>query len=109
MPSVSEDFEQFWAVYPRRIGKLAARKAYIRARHHGSAEEILDGVENYKRHLPRELQYVKHASTWLNAGCWMDEYEVPVAVERRSCTHDPRCNSKVWCEVLRARERGEVA
>lgn len=71
------DFDLFWSRYPRRIGKLAAMKAYAKARTLASADEILAGLENYRRHLPDDPQYIAHASTFLNQGRWMDEYDEP--------------------------------
>lgn len=73
------DFDLFWTVYPRRVGKLAAMRAYQKARVMATADEILAGVEVYKRHLPDEDRFIAHASTWLNQGRWMDEYHEPAA------------------------------
>ncbi len=78
--SVEADFETFWNCYPRRIGKLAARREYARARKHATADAILAGVMAYKLHMPREMQFVPHPRTYLSQGRWMDE-DVPV-VER---------------------------
>ncbi len=68
------EFDQFWAAYPRHVAKLAAAKAYQWARGRASAEEILAGLEAYCGHMPREEQFRPHASSWLRAGRWMDEY-----------------------------------
>lgn len=106
------DFDTFWLSYPRRIGKLAAMKAYGRARTQATADEILAGVENYKRNLPDEQRFICHAATFLSQGRWMDEYDVPappIKVKEEGCTHTPECYNKHWCRVVRARERGEVA
>lgn len=99
-----DEFAAFWSAYPRRTAKIDAMKAYVKARKLASAEDILSGVARYKRHLPDEVRYICHPATWLNQGRWMDEEDEPVRVERRSCTHDPRCNSKTWCAVLTERE-----
>lgn len=71
------EFDAFWSAYPRKVGKLAAMNAYVKARRLASAAEILAGVENYKRHLPEDVRFIPHASTFLNQGRWMDEYEEP--------------------------------
>jgi hypothetical protein len=65
-------FESFWAVYPRKIGKGAARKAYRNALKRASAEEIAAGAKAYAASKP-DPQYTAHASTWLNADRWLDE------------------------------------
>jgi hypothetical protein len=105
MASIAEDFDQFWARYPRRTGKLAALRAYEKARRLDSAEHILAGVERYRRTMPDDPQYRPHPATWLNAGRWLDEDDEPVARPVRvECPHEPRCNSKVWCAALRDKE-----
>jgi hypothetical protein len=70
MPS----FEQFWEIFPRRVGKGTAKKAFKHAAERASFAEILDGARRYaKESVGRETQYIKHPSTWLNADCWLDE------------------------------------
>jgi hypothetical protein len=72
MPS----FEQFWEIFPRRVGKGTAKKAFKHAAERASFAEILDGARRYaKECVGRETQYIKHPSTWLNADCWLDEPE----------------------------------
>lgn len=69
------DFAAFWEAYPRKVGKLAAQKAYIRAARQSSAIAIIDGVTAYS--FPTDPQFIPHASTWLNEGRWMDELPAP--------------------------------
>ena len=101
------DFDTFWTAYPRRVGKLHAIKSYARARTQATADEILAGVANYKRHKPEYADWC-HPATWLNKGRWMDEYDEPTR-EIEQCPHTPECHNKSWCRVVKARERGEVA
>jgi hypothetical protein len=70
---VDDAFERFWAVYPKLVGKLAARKAFDKALKIATAEKIIAGARRYasERHDQNE-QYTKHPTTWLNAGGWMD-------------------------------------
>jgi hypothetical protein len=72
--SVSEGsfFESFWEVYPRKVGKGAARKAHRNALKRASAEEILAGAKRFAASRP-DPEFTKHPSTWLNADCWLDE------------------------------------
>jgi hypothetical protein len=99
------DFAAFWETYPRRVGKLAAMRAYSKARSLASAAEILDGLARALAHFPADLRFVPHAASWLNAGRWLDEHEpVRPARPRCVCPHTPPCNSKVWCQVQQARE-----
>ncbi len=71
----TKDFDEFWAACPRKVGKLAALKAYAKARKgYASQEELLAGLERYKKHKPAYADWC-HPSTWLSQGRWMDEYE----------------------------------
>ena len=67
-------FDDFWAAYPRRVGKLAAMKAWQRAILIDSAENIIAGIAPYKANKPEYADWC-HPSTWLNQGRWLDEYE----------------------------------
>jgi hypothetical protein len=77
--AIAEDFAAFWANYPRRTAKLAALKAYEKARRIDSAANILAGVERYKRNKPEYADWC-HPTTFLNQGRWMDEDDAPVVV-----------------------------
>jgi len=67
-------FGDFWRMYPRKVAKLEAQKAWKQMTREYSPEEIIAGLE---RNLPalqtRDKQYIKHPASWLRAGCWMDE------------------------------------
>jgi hypothetical protein len=73
------EFDAFWESFPRRVGKIDAKKAYAKARTQASAAEILAGVASYIQHKPEYADWC-HPATWLNKGRWMDEYDVPVKV-----------------------------
>jgi hypothetical protein len=76
MPTLGEEFERFWQVFPRKTAKLAAKKAYEKARKRTSAVEILEGVARYTTHKPAYADFC-HPATFLNQGRWMDEYDAP--------------------------------
>lgn len=106
------DFDLFWSSYPRRESKSAAMREYIHARRLVSAETIMAGLARYLNHLPRERDYIKKPQNWLRDGDWDNEYDVPlpaVTPTWQECDHDPRCNSKAWCAVLRQREKERSA
>lgn len=64
-------FEMFWEIYPKKLDKGKARKAFVKAMQIASVEEILDGARRYAEdpNLP-ESQFVKYPATWLNAESW---------------------------------------
>jgi hypothetical protein len=77
------DFETFWKAYPRRVGKLAAQKAYRRSLVTATAQDILDGVARYIANKPDYADFC-HPATWLHQGRWMDEYDEPAAKPSQS-------------------------
>jgi hypothetical protein len=70
-------FDEFYDLYPKKQGKQSAIKAYEKALKKNTHEVIIEGVRNYKAQIASkntEMQYVKQPATWLNAGCWDDDY-----------------------------------
>lgn len=72
-------FDEFWQEYPRKIGKIAAQKAFGKL----AAEEKRDCILHVRERKTRDAQWLKdngqfipHPLTFLNQGRWMDEYEV---------------------------------
>lgn len=100
-----DEFDQFWRLYPLRVGKLAAVKAYAKARKTASQDEILQGVSRYVEHKP-EWQAYAHPATWLNQGRWADEPFQERRKEPRSpyagwnCPHTPKCGNTWRCAQL---------
>jgi hypothetical protein len=85
------DFDAFWAVYPRREAKAAARKAFSKAVKTVDPDEIIAGAIRYRSDPNREDQYTAHAATWLNAERWTDD---PLPVKARNATGgDNRMNN----------------
>lgn len=72
----TEIFERFWELYPRKIGKGAARTAFEKACKKENPETILRVTEYYanKADLP-DLQFIPHPSTWLNQERWNDDLD----------------------------------
>jgi hypothetical protein len=74
-------FDDFWAAYPRKIGRFKARTAYDRALKVASPEAILAGLERVKRGWATvETQFIPHASTWLARGGWEDAVDKPITL-----------------------------
>jgi hypothetical protein len=67
-------FDDFWIIYPRKVGKVAARKAFMKAVLCEGLPAIMDGVNRFA-HDPYKpaKQYLPHPATWLNDGRWGDE------------------------------------
>jgi hypothetical protein len=74
--SKRDGFLEFWSRYPRRIGKPAARKAYVKAMKAATHDDIMFGLSQQMPSLAsREQQYIPHPSTWLTQERWNDEPE----------------------------------
>lgn len=73
-PAASTDFDTFWAQYPRKVGKIAGKKAFDKAIRLTSLEQLLSGIELLKRETAgKELEFIPHPASWLSAGRWDDE------------------------------------
>jgi hypothetical protein len=68
-------FEIFWKYYPRKVGRGAAEKAWLKV-DQGQFSLIIKAIEVQKRSeqwLRDGGQFIPHPSTWLNEKRWMDE------------------------------------
>lgn len=71
------DFLEFYKKYPRKEAKQNALKAYNKAIKQTDKDTILKGLERYKEYIEEnkiEKKFIKQPATWLNGGCWEDEY-----------------------------------
>lgn len=74
---LDENFEIFWEIYPRKVGKATARKAFLSAFSKYPYLTYLAIIEGAKRiaadpNLP-EPAFIPHPTTWLNRGGWEDD------------------------------------
>jgi len=72
--SLEEAFLEFWSLYPRKVEKIAARKAFFKASKEVEACQLVEGARRLANdpNLPAK-QFIKHPATWLNCGGWLDE------------------------------------
>ena len=112
--TVEPDFDAFWAVYPRLVGKTDAKKAWAKAveKLKMRPTDILEGARRYaaaKRGMDK--QYIAHASTWINAQRWLDDDETNAQSEERPHTVDSEAvqavlnNKAIQAEKRRLIER----
>lgn len=70
-------FKEFWAVYPKPVGKPAAEREYKRALQKGAtAEEINAGARRYAvdpERIERGDRFTKDPHNWLKEGRWVDK------------------------------------
>lgn len=68
-------FDSFWQKYPRHVGKSKARQVFVKLLETGTdAQDLIAGAERLAAdpNLP-PMQYVPHATTWLNREGWNDD------------------------------------
>jgi len=75
--SAPAGFDEFWAAYPKKVGKGDARKAWQKIRpSRDLLEKILEAIESqldswqWRRDSG---QFIPHPATWLNQSRWEDE------------------------------------
>ena len=69
-------FESFWAAYPRKVGKQAAKKAFSKVS--VPVKTLIDAVNSQKNSEQWHKdngQYIPNPATWLNQGRWDDVLE----------------------------------
>ena len=74
----TKDFEEFWASYPRKIGKGEAYKCYMaRLKDGWSPTELLEAARKYAATVAKEhteQKYIKHPKTFLSANTPFADY-----------------------------------
>lgn len=89
----ADEFERFWAIYPRKTAKGTARARWKSAvAKAGSVEKILAGAQRYARDPNRDPRYTAHAATWLNGERWEDEPLPSVTGSNGARPPDPLAN-----------------
>ena len=70
----ASDFEKFWDVYPRRVGKQAALKAFTKEAKTTDPADIIAGAQRLADdpNLP-DKTFIPHPATWLTRAGWLDE------------------------------------
>lgn len=70
-------FDEFWEIYPRKVGKGAAQKAWNKLKPDSDlADRIMGAVREQKRSVQWTKdggQYIPNPTTWLNQQRWEDE------------------------------------
>lgn len=76
-----ERFDVFYGVWPRRVGRPAAMKAWAKAVAAGHLPEtIIAGALRYREwalKTGQEPRFIPHPATWLNREGWNDELAAP--------------------------------
>ena len=71
-------FLEFYKKYPIKKSRTKALQSFTKVIKKVDFDTIMKGLNNYLQEIEEkktEKKYIKHPSTWLNQGCWEDEYE----------------------------------
>lgn len=73
-PTAADAFSEFWSVYPKKVAKADARKAFAAAMKRADVDDIITGARRLRDdpNLP-EKQYIPHPGKWLRGDQWEDE------------------------------------
>ena len=101
-------FDSFWAAYPRKQGKGAARKAFQKARKKASLETMLSAIQQQRQSAQWRRdggQYIPQPATWLNQERWGDELDTGYqsSPQRREPVRE-----KSFLELVEEREAREA-
>jgi len=71
---MNEMFEAFWAAYPRRVGKGAARAAFDKACRKAKPEAIIAAIQaQVESGCFKDMTFTPYPASWLNGERWDDE------------------------------------
>lgn len=77
---IETEFENLWAIYPRKQGKKDALKHYTKARKSGTTyEEVEQGIyayRNYVQAMEMEERYIRMGSTFFSQRSWADDWSI---------------------------------
>ena len=116
--SDAEAFNRFWSVYPKKVGKKDAWRAFLKAMNEkgggqGSArptaDAMIEAVERQKRSeqwTKEGGRYIPHPATWLNQGRWEDE--LPAARGDGYQKHDQELSAEMADWIRRSYEQEDA-
>ena len=69
----SDNFEIFWKLYPRKVGKHSAGKSFEKSLRFIFYDDLMKALKIFISENERtETQYIPHAATWLNQKRFLD-------------------------------------
>ena len=71
------DFERWWKVYPRKVGKYKAAPLFAKVCNRMNFDELMDATIRFAQSMDgQEKRFIPHPTTWLNQERWNDELSV---------------------------------
>jgi len=78
-------FENFWSQYPKKVGKLTARRSWEKLSQENQQKALEAIVEHRKYWAAKgtDWEFIPHASTWLNQERFEDELVIEQKENKR--------------------------
>lgn len=95
-------FEEFWAVYPRRVAKANAEKAWMKAVRTADPPTIIEAASAFAAiRAGEDKQFIPYPATWLNQKRWQDDLSQEQPGASNGNSHQP---SSVFEAASKARQ-----
>ncbi len=73
----TSSFDDFWKIWPRKVARKAAEKAWRSAVKRSPYETIIAAAASYAASREgKDQTFTAHASTWLNGDRWEDQKQL---------------------------------
>lgn len=103
-PEPNNKFDEWWKLYPKKVNKQQALKAWNQHTKKTAAEHIIEATRRQlttlDSALTRDPQYIPYPASWLNAGSYENENietnEPPRAYDQPARPECPACDSTGW-------------
>jgi len=108
----SPEFEHFWSVYPRRIEKVRAFKAWsARLKERADPEDLIQAATNYSRYCKHEgieERYIKHPATFLGPCRPFEDWINGIPVAKTRDRDMPRGFASLWAWAEEEKEHDKA-
>lgn len=105
--SSDSSFDQFWAMYPKKVGKGKAQKAFASAVRRASVQDILSGCQRYvEERAGQDPKFTAHPTSWLNAERWTDEPDTSYVPKSKNADRLANAMRNVELERTQQKEIG---
>lgn len=95
-------FEQLWTLYPKHVAKMAAYKAWRKARVGMNSAFLMSKVQAFAAQCANtETRFIPNFATWLNGERWNDEYRPDPPQARKPVTNAER-NMQNLAQVIQS-------
>lgn len=111
--SLEDLFDRFWRLYPRKVGKANAQKAWGKLKVHSALFDRMAAalaVWSVSADWTKDGgQFIPHPATWLNGKRWEDELPVPANVHHLPTSRHHGFAERDYTAGLIPREDGTYA